>query len=97
MADIFSSSSGFLVWLFIFLASRRPLGRPLRIAIFVSLTALTALTIWQLFSPFEIEVRTSVAHPVNGVLRLASLGLAVASLVGQRGEIFDRGGGPSGS
>lgn len=93
MTDIFGSSSGFLVWLCIFLASRRPLGLPLRLAIFVPLTALMG---WQLFSPIEIEVRTGFAHPINGVLRFAPLGLASAFLVGKRGEIYNRGSGPSG-
>jgi len=93
MTDILSSSSNFLVWLCMFLASRRPLGLSIRMAMFVPLTA---LMIGQLLFPIEIEVRASVAHPINGVLRLASLGLALAFLFGQRAEIFHRGG-PSGS
>lgn len=70
MTDIFSATSQFILWSGIYLSTRFPWSGAITLAIFGPITAFIA---WDLFFPIEVTVQTSIGHPLNMTLRLATL------------------------
>ena len=77
MTDVFTDLLQFAFWSFAYFSVHFAWTHPVRLAIFITFCA---LMLCDLRSPIQFEIPSSIGHPLNVCLRLATLAITILFL-----------------